>query len=127
MSELNSSSLSTKFALTAARASTISMCDVKLSTFQRLLSMSNMNATIAVEVFLELYSNSEISSYDMFSDLASAWIIVEFKVSFTDDGNSCKESHGGGSCTVEVLDEFEVELQWVVRFRPTSSLGRPML
>jgi len=86
-----------------------------------------MNATIAVEEFLELYSNSEISSYDMFSDLASAWIIVAFKLSFIDDGNTCKESHGGGSSTVELLDEFEVELQWEVRFRPTISLGRPML
>jgi len=63
----------------------------------------------------------------MFSDLASAWIIVAFKWSLIEDGSSSKESHGGWSCTVELLDEFEVELQWEVRLRTTSSLGRLML
>ena len=57
MSELNCSSFLRILSCATAMASAISSYDVKLSAFQVFKSMCSMNATVAVALFLALYSN----------------------------------------------------------------------
>lgn len=127
-SELKCSSFCSMLVSATEIASTISMYDVKLSSFQGLLSTSSKNATEDFEVFFAYICSLEMNSKDTLSELASERRRLFVKLLSSDDGNMFmrSKSHGGGSW-VELFEELDANQHWVVILKVTSNLGRPIV